>query len=149
MLNLFEYLTLNIRPIRINNINLNRQFVVARFNQPVPHHRHFCHHLCDIFQSWLGLYILPRDDHVRTDLDSVKMNKHARYLGHRSFDSKVITPTQTHTDTWNRLLHLVAELLSFNWRSLTIRRDALCVDYATQTLSVVEPVMRGHLRRVA
>jgi len=36
-------------------------------------------------------------------LDSIKMNKHAKYLGQGSFSSKVIVRTRRHTNTQIRL----------------------------------------------
>jgi len=40
------------------------------------------------------------------DLDSVKLNHHAKYLGQRSFSSKVIVRTYRHTYTPEQSLDL-------------------------------------------
>jgi len=40
------------------------------------------------------------------DVDGVKMNHQAKYLGERSFSSKVIAGTHRHTHTTEQLLYM-------------------------------------------
>jgi len=43
---------------------------------------------------------------VEPDLNSVKMKQHAKYLGQRSLNSKIMVRTQAHTQTdWPPTLH--------------------------------------------
>jgi len=42
----------------------------------------------------------------KPDLDSIKVNRPAKYLGQRSFSSKVTVPRHRQTHAWDQLLYL-------------------------------------------
>jgi len=53
---------------------------------------------------------------IELDLDSVKMNQRARYLGHNSFRSKVIDPT--HKDTRTQRPNCCTRLLNYRFTAI-------------------------------